>query len=256
MQTHMGHILMDDIALLWLKHADPTVVLSMGLQRGIHPCLRHVSAKQFIEDEVWFFGAMKQAITGRGKNIIQQFEKSQDGISAWRSFHTGYCYDGNVEVYLSQQQQVLLRKFHPKCQGGALQFVEDHESACINIEYVIRTNPRTGRALDGATLCTDKGKRNTFAHSFTCPGLTSELIESVEVATSTWEEMVNELCHRLACRSIHDKNFENLNAHLISHDLDSSMSQVNNTQLMTLPPMMINAVQQDMTRFINALSQD
>ena len=55
MQTHMGCILMDDIALLWLKHADPTVVLSMGLQRGIHPCLRHVSAKQFIEDVVWFF---------------------------------------------------------------------------------------------------------------------------------------------------------------------------------------------------------
>ena len=77
--------------------------------------------------------------------------------------------------------------------------MEDHESAQMNIECVLRTDPRTGRALDGATLCTDKGKRKTFVHNFTCPGLTSELIESVEVATSTWEEMVNELRHTLAC---------------------------------------------------------
>ena len=126
----------------------------------------------------------------------------------------------------------------------------------MNIEYVLRTNPRTGRALDGATLYTDKGKQNTFAHNFACPGLTSELIESAEVATSTWEEMVNELCHRLACRSIHDKNFANSNAHLVNHDLDTSAGQVNNAQLMISPPMMINAVQQDVTFFVNALSSD
>ena len=103
-----------------------------------------------------------------------------------------------MEVHLSQQQQVPLPKFHAKCLGGALQFVEDCESAHMNIECVLRTNPHTSGALDGATLYTDKGKRNTFVHNFTCPGLTSELIESVEVATSTWEEMLNELHHRLA----------------------------------------------------------
>ena len=108
MQTHMGYILLEEIALLWLKHGDATVVLSMAMQRGVHPCLRHVSAKQFIEDVVWLFGAMKQAITNRGKTIIQQHEKSQDGMSAWRSFHTKCCCDGNAEVHLSQQQQVLL----------------------------------------------------------------------------------------------------------------------------------------------------
>ena len=104
----MGYILLDEIALLLLKHEDATVVLIMAMQRGVHPCLHHVSAKQFIEDVVWLFGAMKQAITNRGKTIIQQHEKSQDGMSAWRSFHTKCWHDGNVEVHLNQQQQVLL----------------------------------------------------------------------------------------------------------------------------------------------------
>ena len=158
---------------------------------------------------------MKQAITNRGKTIIQQHEKSQDGTSAWRSFHTKCRCDGNAEVQLSQQQQVLLQKFHTKYHGGALQFVEDCESAHMNIECVLRTNPHSGRILDGAALCTDKGKRNTFVHNFALPGITSELIESVEMATDTWEEMVSELCHRLARRSIHDKNFATSNAHMI-----------------------------------------
>ena len=122
MQTHMGHILLDEIALLWLKHGDATMALGVAMQRGVHPCLRHVSAKQFIEDVVWLFGAMKQAITGRGKIIIQQHERSQDGTLVWRSFQAKHCHDGNVEVHLSQQQQVLLQKFHAKCHGGALPF--------------------------------------------------------------------------------------------------------------------------------------
>ena len=49
MQTHIGHILLEDIARLWLKHGDTTVVLSMAMHRDIHPCLHHVSVKQFIE---------------------------------------------------------------------------------------------------------------------------------------------------------------------------------------------------------------
>ena len=238
----MGCIFLEDIALLWLKHGDATVVLSMAMQRGSHPCLHHVSAKQFIEDVVWLFGAMKQAITSRGKTIIQQHEKSQDGTSAWRSFHTKHCCDGNVEVNLSQQQQVSLQKLHAKCHGGAPKFVEDHESACMNIECVLRTNPHSGGTLDGTTLHTDKGKRNVCVHNFTLPGITSELIESVETATDTWEEMVSELRHRLAFRSIHDKNFASSNAHLVNHEMDGMVAQVNNAQLVMTPPMMINAV--------------
>ena len=65
--------------------------------------------------------------------------------------------------------------------------MEDHESAHMNIEHVLRTNPHSGGTLEGATLHTDKGKRNVFVHNFTLPGITSELIESVETANDTWE---------------------------------------------------------------------
>ena len=101
-----------------------------------------------------------------------------------------------------------------------------------------------------------QGQRNAFVHDFTLPGITSELIESVETATDTWEEMVSELRHRLAKRSIHDKNFASSNAHLMNQEVDGIVAQVNNTQLVLTPPMMMNAVQHDLVSFVNALSSD
>ena len=39
MQTHMGYILLEDIALLWLKDGDATLALGMAMQRKfIHVC--------------------------------------------------------------------------------------------------------------------------------------------------------------------------------------------------------------------------
>ena len=62
-QTHMGYLLLDPIALLWLKHGEPTCVLKLGIESGLHPSLHHVSASQFVMDIVWLFGAMQQSIT-------------------------------------------------------------------------------------------------------------------------------------------------------------------------------------------------
>ena len=134
--------------------------------------------------------------------------------------------------------------------------MEDCESAHMNIEHVLRTNPHSGRTLDGAALCTDKGKRNTFVHDFALPGIASELIESIETATDTWEEMVSELHQRLARRSVHDKNFASSNAHLVNQEVDGIVAQMDNTQLVLTPTMMINAVQHDLVSFVNALSSD
>ena len=62
-----------------------------------------MSAEQFKLDLHWLFGAMKQAITGRDRTIIQSHEETQDGIVAWHDFVTKYRCDGNVDVHLNQQ---------------------------------------------------------------------------------------------------------------------------------------------------------
>jgi len=106
-QSHMGYILTEKIAVLWLCHGDPTIVLQTGIQRKIHPSLIHISPSQFLIDIVWLYGAMQQSITGRGNAIIRDHEDTQDGILAWKRFLQTYRYDGDVDVYLSQQYQVL-----------------------------------------------------------------------------------------------------------------------------------------------------
>ncbi len=147
---------------------------------------------------------MKQAMTGRDRTIIQEYETPQDGIVAWRYFVNKYCYDGNVDIYLVQQQKVLLVCFHASFPGGAIQFLEDYESAFMNIEYVLRTQPFT-TAHQRPYLYTNEGKRNLFVQNFTVIGLTAELIESVDSVTSTWEGMVDDLHKCLAHRTIHDQ---------------------------------------------------
>ena len=46
--------------------------------------------------------------------------------------------------------------------------------------------------------------KNTFVEKFTLDGATSELIESVDATTHTWEEMADELCKPLACQTVKD----------------------------------------------------
>ncbi len=83
-QPHMGYLLLDKVAMFWLKYGNETVVLKIALQKKVHPSLHHISPSQFITDVVWLFGAMQQSITGRGKSIIREQEETQDGILTWK----------------------------------------------------------------------------------------------------------------------------------------------------------------------------
>jgi len=223
-QQHMSYILKEQIAILWMKYGDAKYVIRVGMQERVHPSLAHISPSQFVSDTVWLFGAMQQAITGQGKTIIQAYQASEDGILCWKKFLDTYRYDGDVAVYLSTQHQILSVRYSSNYPGGMLQFLEDYESAFMNIEHVLNNKPST----EGITgLYTDQGKRNLFVQNFTVPDLTAELIESVESTTETWEDMVNELRHRLAKCTIAARNEGKRRAHLTTqdtHDSDLTMT--------------------------------
>jgi hypothetical protein len=246
-QPHMGYLLLDSIALLWLKHGEATIVLKTGIQRGLHPSLHHVSASQFITDIVWLFGAMQQLITLRGRNIVREHESHQDGILAWKRFVDTHRYDGDVDVHLSQQQQVVTQRFHSTYPGGMISFLEDYETAFMNIEYVMRRKPITG-SHESRSLYTDDGKRRLFIQNFTVPDLTAELIESVENNTETWDAMVDQLRRRLARRTIHSNDVARRKAHYAL-----GQNQLNDLDLST--PASIMATMNS-PAFINALSLD
>ena len=83
-----------------------------------------------------------------------------------------------------------------------LKFLEDYESAFMNIEYVIQYQyPHSNK--EGGALHTDHGKQCLFIQNFMFPDLTDHLIENVEVSTNTWPAMVDELRCRLAKRQHH-----------------------------------------------------
>ena len=79
-QTHMGYLLVEYIALLWLKHGEATQVLKIGLEKRLHPSLQHVPASQFIIYIVWLYGALQQSILLHGINIVRDYEQTQDGF--------------------------------------------------------------------------------------------------------------------------------------------------------------------------------
>ena len=110
-QTHLGYILLDSVARLWIKHGSAKTVLLIGMQRQLHPSLHFISESQFNTDVVWFFGALQQAITQRGRSIIMEYEAQQDGICTWRKFLKTYRYNGNVSVYLREQQTIVNTDF-------------------------------------------------------------------------------------------------------------------------------------------------
>jgi len=257
-QQHMSYILKDEIAVLWMKHGNPQFVIRQGIKDKIHPSLNHISPSQFTSDTIWLFGAMQQAITGRGKTIIKAYQSSEDGILCWQKFLETYRYDGDVAVYLSMQHQILSIRFSHQYQGGMLQFLEDYESAFMNIEHVMSSKPSS----EGITgLYTDQGKRNLFVQNFTVPDLTAELIESVEATTETWDDMVNELRHRLAKRTISAKQEGKRKAHMTlqeeSNTIVPSFSQsqhlVNNT---SLDLSNIDLSDNHLDAYVHAVSQD
>ena len=136
-QAHMGYLLLEPIAHLWLKYGDAEAVLQIGMSKKIHPSLHHISPTQFVLDVVWLYGALQASIVERGRSIIREHEDSQDGILTWKRFVDTYRYDGDVDVYLSEQQRSLCVQFHSHYPGGMLKFLEDYETAFLNIEYVL-----------------------------------------------------------------------------------------------------------------------
>ena len=201
-QAHMGYLICDKIATLWLTYGNPEIVLKLGIIQRIHPGLIHISCAQFESDVAWLYGAMKQSITGRGYALIKYHEATQDGILTWRQFISTYRYHGDVETYISKQLEIVNCKFHEHYPGGMLKFLEDYDNAFINIDYATRGHSKKERNL----IFTDNGKRETFVHNFCIPGLTTDLIEDVEQNTSTWDDMVFSLQRRLARRISYSQN--------------------------------------------------
>ena len=85
-QSHMGYLLHDATALLWMKHGNAEIVLRFGMAQHIHTSMHYITPSQFLNDIVWLYGAIQQAITGMGRNIVRKFELTQDGLLAWKRF--------------------------------------------------------------------------------------------------------------------------------------------------------------------------
>ena len=108
----MGYLLLDQIALLWLKYGDTRAVLTVGIEKGLHASLSHISPSQFMIGVLWLYGACKQSILLRGRSIVLDHEMQQDGILTWKRIKDTFRFDGNVNVYLAKQQANLSVKFH------------------------------------------------------------------------------------------------------------------------------------------------
>ena len=148
-----------------MKYGDARVVLTAGIQCGLHSCLRFISPSQFHSDILWLYGACKQSILHRGRSIVLEHEFQQDGLLTWKRIKDTFHFDGNVNVYLSTQQARLSAKFHSHYTGGMLQFLEDYESAFLNIEYVLCHKCMTGDTSQ-TDIYTDEGKRQIFITNF------------------------------------------------------------------------------------------
>ena len=157
-QQHMGYLLNEKVAILWIKHGSPEVVIRIGMAQRVHTSCHFITPAQFATDVMWLHGALLQSIQGHhGKSLIRKYEHTQDGILAWKCLIDTYCYDGDVDIYLLKQQEVLSCKFNIKYPSGMLKFLEDYESAFMNIEYVIqRQYPDSNK--EGGALHTDHGK--------------------------------------------------------------------------------------------------
>ena len=248
-QSHMGYILNDKIAILWLKHGDAEIVLRLGMQRNLHTSLTYISPTQFEIDVQWLYGALKQCLTIRGFGIIKALSESQDGILAWKRFLVKYRYNGDVHIYVREQQQIITTPFSSQYPGGMLQYLEDVEDAFLNIDYVLKDEPEYVDAKEG-TLYSDSAKRTTFVTYFSVPGLTADLIDTVEQNTRTWDEMTSSLRKRLARRTTNAQITARRRAHLVSQDL------ADHGTLPSLAPSVPQALSTVQDACINALGQE
>lgn len=107
---------------------------------------------------------------------------TRDGIAAWKDLFDTHEYAGDPDVYLLQQQDILNIEYTLSYPGGPLQFLEDKESALINLEKI---NPES--------LYTDTGKRMIFITKFSYPNDTADLADAVCGCTNTWTQFVIEL---------------------------------------------------------------
>ena len=65
-QTHMGYLLHEQITFLWIKHGEAEAVLSIALKMNLHNSLKRISSDQFLNDIMWFYGALKQLLKEEG----------------------------------------------------------------------------------------------------------------------------------------------------------------------------------------------
>ena len=138
-----------------------------------------------------------------------------------------------------------------------IQFLEDYESAFMNIEYVMRSKPLTAGSQG---FYTGDGKHCIFVQNFTVPDLTSELIESVEATTVTWDAMVDKLCHCIVKQTVVAQNVARRKAHMASIEANRDNPEVDNH----ISHFNVNRFEfsdssfsdDDITSFINMISQN
>src|SRR5210317_100060 len=97
-----------------------------------------------------------------------------------------------------------------------LQFVEDFESAFINIDTVCEGNPEMAQWNVG--LYTDQGKRELFISKFSAGPGTMDMIEAVESTTTTWHDIVDALRQRIAQHIGTQQQVATKHAHLLQED--------------------------------------
>ena len=139
-----------------------------------------------------------------------------------------------------------------------IKFLEDYESAFLNIEYVLR-HKRLSGDHDCPDLYTDEGKQRLFVQNFSVPDLTADLIDSVESTTESWDAMIDSLRRRLANHSAHSKTVAKRNPHLSTID---DFLELHAPSLRTFSSPSVSptfTLTEDMVAspaFINALSSD
>ena len=79
---------------------------------------------------------MKQSLISKGQHILRCYQNSKDGIAVWKQLLETYCYNGDVVLYISEQQLVLCELYHDDYPGQELGFLEAYETAFSNIDAV------------------------------------------------------------------------------------------------------------------------
>ena len=186
----MSYLFLPQITRLWLKYGEIDMVIKIGQHKRLHSSLHHIAAKQMANDISWLNGTLKQSLKKKGKQIVKHFRDSHDGLSVWKQFLDTYRYGGDVDVYIARQQDILRVRYTPDYPGKELGFLEDYETAFINIDAVSET-----------PLHNDQLKRQTFINNFSLIGHTNKMADNVFEQTDTWEQLVSSLRTKLARRS-------------------------------------------------------